>query len=253
MRKLIISAVIVALLLQTLLIACVYAAGPPVFESKVFVHYARSGTAKPQPPTTERGYYTTFSKWKVTPVAFEINPSVAGIPPEVVVSEVLAGINEWDDGTYSLTDDWSGVARNLFIYEETIKTTTYSDTWWNNMDEHNTILWAPLSAADSKVIAVTKVWGNKPVGIVEFDMIFNTAGTDMEGNPWSWGVVTESNKGIMDIRNIATHELGHAVGMGDLYNTVAYRETMYGYSGVGETTKQDLYIGDQAGITKLYR
>ncbi|MBA7643606.1 hypothetical protein ES703_51337 [subsurface metagenome] len=56
----------------------------------------------------------------------------------------------------------------------------------------------------------------------------------------------------MDLQNIATHELGHSVGLGDLYDDVASEETMYGLSEYGETKKRTLYLGDIAGIQKLY-
>jgi hypothetical protein len=244
-KSIIICAFALILLLQPLLIVCANAAEPPIMESRIFVHYAQPDKDRPQPPSVERGYYTTFSKWKTTGVDFEVNPNIPGstLDTAVVFNEVAAAAGEWDDGSFSLTDDWSGVNPNLFD-EITISTKTYSAGWWSAMDGANTILWAPLSGAESNVIAVTQIWSNRVLGIVEFDMIFNTA--------WSWGVVTEGNNGVMDIRNIATHELGHAVGMGDLYKTVAAKETMYGYSGYGEISKQDLYIGDQAGITKLY-
>ena len=55
----------------------------------------------------------------------------------------------------------------------------------------------------------------------------------------------------MDFDNIATHELGHSVGMADLYNTCT-DETMYGYSTAGEIKKRDLNIGDINGINSLY-
>ena len=41
----------------------------------------------------------------------------------------------------------------------------------------------------------------------------------------------------MDVLNIATHEIGHAAGMGDLYTTSAQEETMFGYSNEGETKR----------------
>ena len=56
----------------------------------------------------------------------------------------------------------------------------------------------------------------------------------------------------MDLQNILTHELGHCAGMGDLYQTDAIEETMFGYSDEGETYKRDLYKGDIAGVTNLY-
>ena len=55
----------------------------------------------------------------------------------------------------------------------------------------------------------------------------------------------------MDFENIATHELGHAVGLGDLYNDCT-EETMYGYASYGETKKRTLEAGDITGIKKLY-
>ena len=50
----------------------------------------------------------------------------------------------------------------------------------------------------------------------------------------------------------ATHELGHAAGMGDLYKPPASEETMFGYSEEGEVRKRNLEAGDIAGIQKLY-
>ena len=57
----------------------------------------------------------------------------------------------------------------------------------------------------------------------------------------------------MDLDNIVTHELCHAVGMGDLYDSACGEETMYGYATYGETKKQTLNAGDIAGISKLYK
>jgi hypothetical protein len=113
-------------------------------------------------------------------------------------------------------------------------------------DGRNELLFGPYS--DPNVIAVTVVWGyfNVPPKyreIVEFDILFNTA--------YAWGDA-DIDSGSMDVQNIATHELGHGLGLGDLYETTAWQETMYGYSDYGETMKRDLYLGDIAGIQSLY-
>ena len=68
-----------------------------------------------------------------------------------------------------------------------------------------------------------------------------------------WGDSSVDGSAVMDLQNIFTHELGHWAGMGDLYEAGAVEETMYGYSGAGETKKRDLYYGDIDGITKMYR
>lgn len=52
-----------------------------------------------------------------------------------------------------------------------------------------------------------------------------------------------------DLQTISLHELGHFVGLDDLYYSSASDEVMYGYyNGVD----RDPYIGDKAGIKKLY-
>jgi hypothetical protein len=240
LKKVMIATLIIALLLQTMLMASAYAMGPPILERQMFVHYARASGGKPQPPI-EVGYYSLLGpKWKTLPVAFGVDPSGSGLASDAVLSAVVAGADEWDDGTFSLTDDWSGVKANLFIDSVDKVTKAYDENWYK-MDGANTVLWGDLS--DSNVIAVTNIWYSRRSGIVEFDMVFNT--------DFQWD--TNGGSNVMDVKNIATHELGHSVGLGDLYLPAAIKETMYGYSSYGEVVKQDLYLGDQAGISRLYR
>ncbi|MBA7681586.1 hypothetical protein ES703_89926 [subsurface metagenome] len=66
---------------------------------------------------------------------------------------------------------------------------------------------------------------------------------------FDWGIADENK---MDFENIATHELGHAVGLGDLYDSKCSEQTMYGYASNGETKKRTLESGDIAGIQSLY-
>src|SRR3989344_4942706 len=94
------------------------------------------------------------------------------------------------------------------------------------------------------VIAVTSVWYTR-VGkqIVEFDQRYNTR--------FAWGDATiDSSK--MDLENIAVHELGHAVGLADIYSTSCLDVTMYGYSTEGETSKITLEQPDITGLQTMY-
>jgi hypothetical protein len=59
---------------------------------------------------------------------------------------------------------------------------------------------------------------------------------------------TDGNSGY-DLRTISLHELGHFVGLDDLYYNSANDEVMYGYY---KGVDRDPYIGDIAGIKKLY-
>jgi len=115
----------------------------------------------------------------------------------------------------------------------------------SSVDGRNGAEFAAIS--DAGVIAVTYTWGNfggppKSRGLVEWDMIF-----DSDSFAWS----TNGAAGTMDFRNISTHELGHAMGLGHPSGSCT-EETMYAYASLGETKKRDLNAGDIAGINGLY-
>lgn len=102
--------------------------------------------------------------------------------------------------------------------------------------------------AENNVIAVTYVWGifwGSPSQrrITEWDMVFDDA-------DFAWSFTGEPGK--MDFQNIATHEIGHAAGMGHPSDSCT-EETMYRFGANGETKKRDLHTGDIAGIKALYK
>ncbi|HUW95946.1 MAG TPA: matrixin family metalloprotease, partial [Anaerolineae bacterium] len=78
--------------------------------------------------------------------------------------------------------------------------------------------------------------------IVEFDIEFD------DGYLWD----TDGGAGKMDVQNIATHELGHALQLLDLYGTVDKEKTMYGFSAYGETKRRTLDADDIAGMRYIY-
>ncbi|MEM1570238.1 MAG: matrixin family metalloprotease [Candidatus Bathyarchaeia archaeon] len=222
-------------------------AGPPDLQRVVFIHYAK---ANAKPPAKETGYYKLLgAKWKSFPVSLEVNPSDSGLGEEFVIRAIGLAAEEWDSGAYSRSEgiDWYGVDPNLFDNKISITNKGYEDLAWTSdkLDGKNTLLFGNYSTPG--VIAVTILWYDRATKtIVEFDIVFDT--------DYTWGNATEDSRvmGVMDLQNIATHELGHGVGLGDVYQSTAYQETMYGYSDYGETSKRDLYIGDKTGITKLY-
>lgn len=78
--------------------------------------------------------------------------------------------------------------------------------------------------------------------LVEWDQVYD----DVD---FAWSSTGAS--GAMDFENIATHEFGHALGLGHPDNACT-EETMYAYADYGETKKRDLNAGDIAGVAKLY-
>ena len=241
MKKAILALMIVLLLSQSAM-SLAYALGPPVAEQAIFIHYAHAA-AKPTPPVKDSGSYKVFAHWLLDdqPVTYTINPSVSDMTPTDVVRIVQIAAEEWDDGECS---GWLGVSRNLFEYVGASEK-TYDDLAWTSgdLDGENTLVFGDYTEAN--VIAVTLIWYTRVTKqILEFDMVFDTT--------WKWGDADEESRQVMDLQNIATHELGHAVGLGDLYRPNTALETMYGYASYDETIKRDLYNGDKAGIISLY-
>jgi hypothetical protein len=112
-------------------------------------------------------------------------------------------------------------------------------------DGSNEVYFADVSSSGS--IAVTIVWGifsGPPPGreLVEWDQVFDDVDFD-------WSSTGEAGK--MDFENIATHELGHTVGLGHPDDSCV-EETMYRFAGLGETKKRTLEAGDIAGVSGLY-
>lgn len=112
------------------------------------------------------------------------------------------------------------------------------------LDEKNEVSFADLEA---NTIAVTVVWGvwSGPVfsrRIVAWDQVFNT--------DYPWSSTGEANK--MDYENISSHELGHSMGLSDIYTASCAEVTMYGYGALGETKKRNLETSDKTGINLLY-
>jgi hypothetical protein len=79
--------------------------------------------------------------------------------------------------------------------------------------------------------------------IVEADIEFNEY--------YAWSASTSCPSGYIDVQTVALHELGHWVGLADLYSAGDAAKVMYGYSYSG-TTKRALTADDIAGIQSIY-
>ncbi len=192
-----------------------------------FIHYAKpNGVGSTKSPSC---YKLMGVKWNPLPVSYVINPSNSqGLSEGFVTSAIYASAESWDSATSSeLFNNVYGI--------------NYS-AQYGVQNFQNVIAFGDYP--DSGVIGVTSVWYTR-VGkrIVEFDMLLNT--------DFIWGDAT-LNSSIMDLENIATHELGHSVGLGDIYSTSCLSVTMYGYSTEGETSKRTLETADITGLQRMY-
>lgn len=217
-----------------------------VVEGLAIVHpkqnLAKPGGTKPR-TTTCYTYLAKGAKWK-TVEPWVTNPSnIKGLDPTVVFDVLNNGVWKWEDATDGNITNGSGV--DILGLGSTTSVSLVADL--SAPDNQNEVYFADIS--DSNAIAVTIVWGifSGPTfqrQLVEWDQVYDDVTFD-------WSAETAGVLGKMDFDNIATHELGHSVGMGDLYNSCT-EETMYGYASEAETKKRDLNTGDITGIDKLY-
>lgn len=101
--------------------------------------------------------------------------------------------------------------------------------------------------ADSSILAATTIWGvfDGPIQdryIAETDLLFN------EQQMYT----LEGSENTFSLKNILAHELGHWIGLGDIYDGTCKDATMYGYAAKGETKKTTLSKIDSDAIRALY-
>ena len=107
------------------------------------------------------------------------------------------------------------------------------------------ISWGPIDGPSNQLGEASWVY-NPSTGEI------SSASIKFDSND-SWFVSPTQNctgsGGSQDIQNVATHELGHAVGLGHVSDTLL---TMYPHSTAGETLKRTLGNGDRTGMAHLY-
>ena len=185
------------------------------------------------------GFLAKGAKWKSLE-SWVVNPSNEdGISENSIFSIIDNGIAKWEDAADGAV---GGGSVNILGNGSQTTATLVADT--SSMDGANEVYFDTL---DEGTIGVTIIWGifgGPTFGreLREWDQVYNSF------YPWA----TNGDLDKMDFDNIATHELGHSVGMGDLYDSSCSEETMYGYGDYGETNKQTLNGGDILGISALY-
>ncbi len=202
------------------------------------MHYAKDKkrSARTGSGTACYSFLSRGAKWKAVE-PWVVNPAnTQGLSESYLLSNLSADIAKYETaagidilGSGSLTYD-------PLIADEVTP------------DGKNEVLFG--SVENPGAIAVTIVWGVfggkvSQRRLVEWDQIYDEV-------DFSWSHDASLEPGKMDFENIATHELGHSMGLGDLYMAECAQETMYGYATEGETIKRDLNGGDVTGINALY-
>jgi len=154
---------------------------------------------------------------------FLVNENCPDVDDEL--SAIQAAMGTWNDAGADFTFTYGG-------------STTVDRA---QSDGYNVIAWSDLD--DNRRVATCSTSYHWPsCDIFECDIVFNTY--------FTWSATGEAGK--MDIQNIATHELGHALLLTDLYGNADWAKTMCGHGSLGETKRRSLEPDDISGILYLY-
>ncbi|OYT46569.1 hypothetical protein B6U84_00010 [Candidatus Bathyarchaeota archaeon ex4484_40] len=164
-------------------------------------------------------------------------------------TEDIDGLDEVDEIIKSF-DAWSSVTLQVMEFKF-LGLTDKSPL--NRVDGINVVGWVMMTdkPEDKKIVAYCWVtWMYEPLPnlrIVEFNIVFN------EYHNWTIG----SKPDAFDVRNICTHEVGHALELGDLELEENEEQTMWSpkddpLKGRGEVKRRSLESGDIAGIRHIY-
>jgi hypothetical protein len=164
------------------------------------------------------------------------NLKAEGLDPSSTAQSISLAANTWDYYTKPNQN-------NLFKESVIIDPNKKADT----RDGYSTHAFLPIN--NPAFIAYARSWYSGKY-IVETDVCYNTA------HRWTTdSQLSQDNGRIKEVQTLALHELGHAVGLGDLYSLPAndprirdYKEIMSGYHGL----QHSLGAGDLAGLQKKY-
>jgi len=171
------------------------------------------------------------------PIHYRINPTTpADVSSSAWTVAVQASFQTWEDDLGSIMD---------YTYDGTTTDLGPDPNTGGSRDYLNGVY--AKGGFTSNALAVCWYWYDPSTGpayykILEFDIIFNTG--------FQWSASGQADR--YDIQNVGTHEAGHTLSLKDLYGPADSEETMYGYSGLGETKSRTLNSGDIEGIRFLY-
>ncbi len=215
-----------------------------VFSDEQFAKPAKSpdkgnkGGGGGEKTSTCFAYITKGAKWR-TEEPWNVSTANA---PELIKNDVIpileGAINEWEDPD----QDGEDLHSIILPRDSNIEVVASS---FGTMNGKNEVAFGDIDYEG--VIAVTWVWrtvSGPPQAryIAEWDQLYDVVS-------FEWSLNRAS--GTMDFDNIATHELGHSVGMGHPDSTCK-DDTMYAFAANREIIKRDLYTGDIAGVNGLY-
>lgn len=174
------------------------------------------------------GWHLPLGNWE-----YRLNPS--SVPSSVgggnLNTIVTSGFNQYSQATSSKVNFVRGDDTTLARARN---------------DGVHVVAWARLRGG---TLGITYIWYQLADGkAVEVDTLMNTR------YRWSWSnSSTCADANSYDAQNIMSHELGHWLGLDDMYDGATFQNaTLYGYGALGEVKKNTLSTGDITGVSNIY-
>ena len=172
--------------------------------------------------------YSTFAKWSSTSVTFWVNPANADVSSAAALNAVQYAMNVWNT---------QGGSPFRYVYGGTASDTV------NAYDNRNVLFFR--NASNGSTIATTYSWWDSSNRLLDSDIIVWDGGFTFYTGTSGCGAVSNSAY----LEDIATHELGHALG---LNHSAAGDATMYPSYGFCSQEMRTLSSDDIAAIQSLY-
>ena len=249
MRRFVVSVIVLSLVFTLILSATspVSAARPtpPTVRQMSLEYYP----AKGNPPSA--GGSKVYDYYQLIGPMWDLGKYQSGVPyaictvgaPVGAEAEIISAFEAWDYVTSADLFDTPNHVEDSGTLGDLINQVS-----WEVMPEPMSgaiaVSWISYDDIDGNGVPST---GDE---MLEVDIMFNASlnwGIDRDGEGKAYTL-----RQSYDIRSVATHEVGHMVGLDDLYAKAYSELTMYGYSSRGETKKISLEMGDINGTRALY-
>ena len=194
------------------------------YEEVVFEGSEATVGASPD-PTDESNKYKLVNGGISWPVGSTVEFTMVGMPEEfeVVVLAAVATLEGFMPGTIFTRNDLTAQLNPC-------------------TGQPNSISWLQADGPGGVLASAAACFNTASKDISGFRMAF-----DMD-EPWA----TDGNASSVDIQGVATHEMGHVVGIDHTNAPASACLTMYKFSSLGETQKRTLGLGDKLGMDALY-
>ena len=201
----------------------------PVIERGVFVDHGYSSPPwYPPEEATDRYQWGPKIDWAREDLPIDISIYTEDEPILETFEAIKSGFTVWDDET------------STFLYESIEEETGF----WPGivLDSKNTVAWGEIDGPGG-IIGVTYYWYYTATKeMMEFDIVLDSKE--------SWSLTGAED--VFDVQNIATHEAGHTLVLGDLRSPKDGALTMHAYTWLGDTVKRILGSGDILGVRAIY-